>query len=178
MRAEFSDHCYFMVSAALSHWERFEFFTQLSYILFDTLFIIKLIGRLMEDFKMVQVWNQWVIYIMRPLLQLCCLVKSSYKETWNWLWLELDLHLWTSWECQANSLRFLNQLKLSLGQWSCTADLGEGEITSPPFLVFHEQNGKEASRVYFSHLSPLRFWLWTWFLLSLTCLWFQASFPI
>lgn len=52
MRAEFGDHCYFMVSAAPSHWECFEFFTQLSNILFDTLFIIKLIGRLMEDFKM------------------------------------------------------------------------------------------------------------------------------
>lgn len=52
MRTEFGDHCYFMVLGALSHWECFEFFTQLSNILFDTLFIIKLIGRLMEDFKM------------------------------------------------------------------------------------------------------------------------------
>lgn len=52
MRAEFGDHCYFMVSAAPSHWECFEFFTQLSKMVFDTLFIIKLIGRLMEDFKM------------------------------------------------------------------------------------------------------------------------------
>lgn len=51
MRAEFGDCCYFMVSLALSHWEDFEFFSQLSKILFDTLFIIKLIGRLMEDFK-------------------------------------------------------------------------------------------------------------------------------
>lgn len=51
MRAEFGDRCYFMVSLALSHWEDFEFFSQLSKILFDTLFIIKLIGRLMEDFK-------------------------------------------------------------------------------------------------------------------------------
>lgn len=52
MRAEFGDHCYFMVSVVLSHWECFEFFTQLSNVLFDTVFIIKLIGRLMEDFKM------------------------------------------------------------------------------------------------------------------------------
>lgn len=52
MRTEFSDLCYFMASAALSCWECFEFFSQLSNIFFDTLFIIKLIGRHMEDFKM------------------------------------------------------------------------------------------------------------------------------
>lgn len=52
MRTEFSDLCYLMVSAALSHWECFEFFSQPSNIHFDMLFIIKLIGRHMEDFKM------------------------------------------------------------------------------------------------------------------------------
>lgn len=52
MRTEFGDPCYFMVSGVPSLWECFEFFTQLSNIVFDTLFIIKLIGRFMEDFKM------------------------------------------------------------------------------------------------------------------------------
>lgn len=52
MRTESSDLCYFMLSAALSHWECFEFFSQLGNILMDTFFIIKLIGRCMEDFKM------------------------------------------------------------------------------------------------------------------------------
>jgi len=41
-----------MVSAALSHWKCFEFFRQVSNILFDTFFIFKLIGRHKEDFKM------------------------------------------------------------------------------------------------------------------------------
>lgn len=52
IRAEFNDLCYFMVSADLSCWECFEFFSQLRNILFDALFIIKLIERRMEDFKM------------------------------------------------------------------------------------------------------------------------------
>lgn len=52
MRTEFSDLCYFTVSAALSRWERVEFFSQLSNVLFDSLFVIRLIGRHMEDFKM------------------------------------------------------------------------------------------------------------------------------
>lgn len=52
MRTEFIDHCYFMVSAALSCWECFEFFSQLRNILFDILFIIKLIRRCIKEFKM------------------------------------------------------------------------------------------------------------------------------